>query len=413
MAFKQSNNPLSRKTSPMRRSPFSQQRQGMTMAELEKATAKQDADSKAQALKLPQIEKPGFDYEMDQDMSYPGGERGRDYDEDGLKDVKKDGMSRKESPLNIEGGKIRHEKDLGRKLDGPTWGDHKQREEHHRGPEFGQTTPEPKPEPKPDGMSRMEEAKYFGLGKDDGKSRKEDKLDKTIDQLSGKMSDKKRKRKEKKLLKTADQLGMSRNSSPLNVTMDEAYKKRDMDTYGDLSLEEYTAEANRQIKSKQQGKGYDAPKDKMQSKKVDPPKDDKVDPPTDDKVVKLDEVVVTAKKDKSREEIKARKAEGKKEGDSKREIRLRKTKDKIGAAKAKAERTNEEGGTKESQRIARAKVKRLEKRENRISQREERKKNRKSDKFRENKTRDRIASRRKQKEKKAIINDPANPTANA
>ena len=349
MAFKQSNNPLSRKTSPMRRSPFSQQRQGMTMAELEKATAKQDADSKAQALKLPQIEKPGFDYEMDQDMDYAGGERGRDYDEEGTKD----------------------------------------------------------------GMSRMEEAKYFGLGKDDGKSRKEDKLDKTIDQLSEKMSDKKKKRKEKKLLKTADQLGMSRNSSPLNVTMDEAYKKRDMDTYGDLSLEEYTAEANRQIKSKNQGKGYDAPKEKMESKKVDPPKDDKVDPPKDDKVVKLDEVVVTAKKDKSRKEIKARKSEGKKEGDSKREIRLRKTKDKIGAAKAKAERTNEEGGTKESQRIARAKVKRLEKRENRISQREERKKNRKSDKFRENKTRDRIASRRKQKEKKAIINDPANPTANA
>ena len=150
MAFKQGNNPISRKTSPMRKSPFKKEA-SISMEDLKKMSAKQDAESKAQALKLPQIEKPGFDYEMDQDMSYPGGERGRDYDEDGLKDLKKDGMSRKE-------------------------------------------------------------AAYFGLGKDDGKSRKEDKLDKTIDQLSEKMSDKKKKRKEKKLLKTADQLGMSRKA---------------------------------------------------------------------------------------------------------------------------------------------------------------------------------------------------------
>jgi len=158
MAFKQGNNPLSRKASPMRMSPFKKEEPSMSMDELQKMSAAQDAASKKQALELPQIEYPGSDYEMDQDMAYPGGERGRDYDEDGLKDVKKDGMSRKESPLNIEGGKIRHEKHLGRKLDGPTWGDHKQREEHHRGPEFGQTTPEPKPEPKPDGMSRKKAA---------------------------------------------------------------------------------------------------------------------------------------------------------------------------------------------------------------------------------------------------------------
>ena len=55
-------------------------------------------------------------------MSYPGGERGRDYDEDGLKDLKKDGMSRKE-------------------------------------------------------------AKYFGLGEDDGKARKTKKADKTAKQV--------------------------------------------------------------------------------------------------------------------------------------------------------------------------------------------------------------------------------------
>ena len=34
MAFKQGNNPLARKTSPMRRSPFRQQSQSMSMDEL-------------------------------------------------------------------------------------------------------------------------------------------------------------------------------------------------------------------------------------------------------------------------------------------------------------------------------------------------------------------------------------------
>ncbi len=65
--------------------------EGFTMDELNKKTKKEQVQSKAQASELPQIEKPGFDYEMDQDMSYPGGERGRDYDEEGTKY----GMSRK------------------------------------------------------------------------------------------------------------------------------------------------------------------------------------------------------------------------------------------------------------------------------------------------------------------------------
>ena len=176
MAFKQGNNPISRKTSPMRKSPFKKEA-SVSMEDLKKMSAKQDAESKAQALKLPQIEKPGFDYEMDQDMSYPGGERGRDYDEDGLKDLKKDGMSRKE-------------------------------------------------------------AAYFGLGEDDGTARKTKKADKTAkqvikmqnkrssvkntylgdpDDLEGEMvrtadkpASKREKRKIKKLKKTKDQL------SPLN-----------------------------------------------------------------------------------------------------------------------------------------------------------------------------------------------------
>ena len=179
MAFKQGNNPLSRKTSPMRRSPFRKEA-SVSMEDLKKMSAKQDAESKAQALKLPQIEKPGFDYEMDQDMSYPGGERGRDYDEEGTKD----GMSRKE-------------------------------------------------------------AKYFGLGEDDGKARKTKKADKTAkqvikmqnkrssvknvylgdpDDLQGEMvrtadkpAGKREKRKVKKLKKTKDQLGVSRKSSSIKV----------------------------------------------------------------------------------------------------------------------------------------------------------------------------------------------------
>jgi hypothetical protein len=181
MAFKQGNNPLSRKASPMRMSPFKKEEPSMSMDELQKMSAAQDAASKAQADKLPQIEKPGFDYEMDQDMSYPGGERGRDYDEEGTKD----GMSRKE-------------------------------------------------------------AKYFGLGEDDGTARKTKKADKTAkqvikmqnkrssvknvylgdpDDLEGEMvrtadkpAGKREKRKVKKLKKTKDQLGVSRNESPLNAT---------------------------------------------------------------------------------------------------------------------------------------------------------------------------------------------------
>ncbi|MAC71785.1 MAG: hypothetical protein CMP84_16485, partial [Gammaproteobacteria bacterium] len=164
------------------------------MEDLKKMSAKQDAESKAQALKLPQIEKPGFDYEMDQDMSYPGGERGRDYDEDGLKDLKKDGMSRKE-------------------------------------------------------------AAYFGLGKDDGTARKTKKADKTAkqiikmqnkrssvknvylgdpDDLQGEMvrtadkpAGKREKRKVKKLKKTKEQLGMSRQSSPLNASKPEKLVKEE------------------------------------------------------------------------------------------------------------------------------------------------------------------------------------------
>ena len=47
----------------------------------------------------------------------------------------------------------------------------------------------------------------------------------------------------------------------------QAYKDRDMKIYGDLTFDEYKAEAKRQIKSKKEGKGFDAPKKPMTSTK--------------------------------------------------------------------------------------------------------------------------------------------------
>ena len=46
----------------------------------------------------------------------------------------------------------------------------------------------------------------------------------------------------------------------------DAYKDRDMKIYGDLTFDEYKAEAKRQIESKRGGKGFDAPKKPMVSK---------------------------------------------------------------------------------------------------------------------------------------------------
>jgi|10_taG_2_1085330.scaffolds.fasta_scaffold27986_5 hypothetical protein len=47
----------------------------------------------------------------------------------------------------------------------------------------------------------------------------------------------------------------------------DAYAQRDMDTYGDLNLEDYTTEAKRQNVSQAAGKGWDAPKTKMTASK--------------------------------------------------------------------------------------------------------------------------------------------------
>ena len=115
------------------------------------------------------------------------------------------------------------------------------------------------------------------------------------------------------------------------------------------------------------------------------------------KTEELDEVVVNAPKNRSRESIKSRKSDAKRKGEkSKREIRLEKTKDKALAAK----KATVDAKDKDSQKLARAKANRLAKRVARQEGRAERRKVRKSKKFRENKEREIIASRRKQKEKR-------------
>lgn len=357
MAFKQGNNPLSRKTSPMRTSPFRKEA-SVSMEDLKKMSAKQDAESKAQALKLPQIEKPGFDYEMDQDMSYPGGERGRDYDEDGLKDLKKDGMSRKESPFNMEGSKADHEKKMGKKIDDHDWGGHTQTEKHHR---------------KPEGMSRKDAA-YFGLGEDDGKARKTKKADKTAkqiikmqnkrssvknvylgdpDDLEGEMvrtadkpAGKREKRKVKKLKKTKEQLGMSRESSPSNASKPEKLVKEEPGAI----LKVNTPKVNTP-KVRKPRKSVGSVTTLKSEKKVD---------------VKTDKKDIDSK-------LLTKNTPSKKEPQSRAEKRNIATKNKADRARKEASKTNKEGGTIESQARNRAKAKRLDKRSKRQEGRAERK----------------------------------------
>ena len=57
-----------------------------------------------------------------------------------------------------------------------------------------------------------------------------------------------------------------KKETPKKTSYSEAYKKRDMKTYGNLSEAEYTAEAKRQNKSKKETGKWDAPKKQMESK---------------------------------------------------------------------------------------------------------------------------------------------------
>ena len=153
--------------------------EGFTMDELNKKTKKEQIKSKAQASKLPQIEKPGFDYEMDQDMSYPGGERGRDYDEEGTKD----GMSRKEAAyfgLGPDDGTARKTKKANKTAQQIV-----------------------------DMQKKRSSVKNVYLGDPDDL---QGEMVRTADKPAGKRE----KRKVKKLKKTKDQLGVSRKASALN-----------------------------------------------------------------------------------------------------------------------------------------------------------------------------------------------------
>ena len=320
MAFKQGNNPISRKTSPMRRSPFRNEA-SVSMEDLKKMSAKQDAESKAQALKLPQIEKPGFDYEMDQDMSYPGGERGRDYDEEGTKD----GMSRKEAAyfgLGEDDGKARKTK----KADKTAKQVIKM-------------------------QNKRSSVKNVYLGDPDDL---QGEMVRTADKPAGKRE----KRKVKKLNKTKDQLGMSREYSPLNGLKPEKLVKEEPGAI----LKVNTPKVRKPRKS------VGSVTTLKSEKKVDV-KTDKKD--IDSKILtkKNPDVKNTReKKDNSKAAIKLRKSKDKADPKtSKAQMRANKAKSKSEAAKeAAAENTPQNARN-------RAKAKRLAKKADRIEGREKRK----------------------------------------
>ena len=104
MAFKQGNNPLSRKASPMRMSPFKKQESSMSMDDLNKLSAKQDAESLAssRAGNVGAPGDPGTEINYNDPKKFAGDDEGmlrNDFEpqfagDDGYED--QDGMSRKE-----------------------------------------------------------------------------------------------------------------------------------------------------------------------------------------------------------------------------------------------------------------------------------------------------------------------------
>ena len=90
MTYKQSNNPISRKTSPLRNKGNHPHPHTFTLSELDTAAEKETTRSKAQAGELYNPEgQGGTNYESEDEQTYAGGEMGRDYDEEGLKKKKK------------------------------------------------------------------------------------------------------------------------------------------------------------------------------------------------------------------------------------------------------------------------------------------------------------------------------------
>lgn len=86
MGYKQTNNPISRKTSPLRDKGNHPHPHTFTLSELDVATEKEAARSKTQASELYNPEgQGGINYESEDEQTYAGGEVGVDYDEEGLK----------------------------------------------------------------------------------------------------------------------------------------------------------------------------------------------------------------------------------------------------------------------------------------------------------------------------------------
>ena len=90
-----------------------------------------------------------------------------------------------------------------------------------------------------------------------------------------------------------------KKETPKKTSYSEAYKKRDMKTYGNLSEAEYTAEAKRQNKSKKETGKWDAPKKQMESKesKTTDPKTTTTDPKTTTTDPKKENVVKNTRKE--------------------------------------------------------------------------------------------------------------------
>lgn len=175
-------------------------------------------------------------------------------------------------------------------------------------------------------------------------------------------------------------------STKKKTTYKEAYKKRDMKTYGNLSQEEYTTEAKRQTKSKNTGKSWDAPKSQMKGSlkpadktttttpeaKVSEPKptDKLIGPENRVEPTKVDKI--KAKSDKRVTKIKAKvaKVTAKKEG--KENVKKAKKAAKINKLTAKKELADARGKTGKSKRLER-KIERKTTGKTKRDQRKERK----------------------------------------
>ena len=187
MAFKQGNNPLSRKASPMRMSPFKKQESSMSMDDLNKLSAKQDAESLAssRAGNVGAPGDPGTEINYNDPKKFAGDDEGmlrNDFEpqfagDDGYED--QDGMSRKEY------GKARKNKKANKTSQQIV-----------------------------DIQKKRSSVKNVYLGDPDDL---EGEMVRTADKPAGKREV----RKVKKLKKTKEQLGVSRIASPLNAGPDD------------------------------------------------------------------------------------------------------------------------------------------------------------------------------------------------